>query len=173
MAATLFALAVLFGSLSLLSFGGGNAVLGAMQRAAVDRHHWLTDEQFLDLFALSRAAPGPGSLIAALIGQKAAGLPGAIVAGVAMTLPSSLLVYATSSWASRHPQSPIRMALERALAPVAIGLTIGSALAVARHDEHGLVFDAITLVATLVLAFTRVNPLLVLGACCATAAAIA
>ena len=172
MATTLFALVVLFGSLSLLSFGGGNAVLGAMQRAAVEGHHWLNDEQFLDLFALSRAAPGPGSLIAALIGQKAAGLPGAVVASVAMTAPSSLLVYWTSSWARRHPQSSVRRAFERALAPVAIGLTAGSALSVARHDEHGFVLGAITIVATVVLASTKLDPIVVLGAC-AIAAAIA
>ncbi len=172
MTGTLLALLLLFGGLSLVSFGGGNAVLGAMQRQAVDRHHWLSDTAFLDLFALSRAAPGPGSLIAALIGQRAAGIAGALVATVGMTVPSSLLVYLTSAWARRHPASPARLALERALAPVAIGLTIGSAVAVARHDEHGLGFGAITLVSTVVLSATRLNPLLVLGGCAAAAALI-
>ena len=55
-----------------------------MQRAAVDVHHWLTGPEFLAFFAISRAAPGPGSLIVVLIGQKAAGLAGALVAFLGM-----------------------------------------------------------------------------------------
>lgn len=162
---TLLALLLLFGGLSLVSFGGGNATLGAMERAAVNHHHWLTAGEFLDLFALSRTAPGPGSLIAALIGQKAAGLAGAVVATTAMTAPSSLVVYALSAWARRHPGSPIRRVAERALAPVAIGLTVGSAIAVARHDEHGVLWAVLTAVSAAVLAATELNPLIALAAC--------
>ena len=50
-------LAVLFGSLSLVSFGGGNTVVPAMHHEAVTSQHWLTDRQFADLFALAQAAP--------------------------------------------------------------------------------------------------------------------
>ena len=52
-------LVVLFGSLSLVSFGGGNTVIPAMHREAVVSQHWLTDRQFADLFALAQAAPRP------------------------------------------------------------------------------------------------------------------
>ena len=64
-------LVVLFGSLSLVSFGGGNTVIPAMHREAVMSQHWLTDRQFADLFALAQAAPGPSSLIVSLIGFAA------------------------------------------------------------------------------------------------------
>src|SRR4029450_13007521 len=42
----LVGLLILFGSLSLVSFGGGNTVLPAMHREAVQAQHWLTDRQF-------------------------------------------------------------------------------------------------------------------------------
>ena len=76
MTATLIQIAGLFALLSLLSVGGGNGVIPDMQRAAVSVHHWMSDQTFLDLFAISRASPGPGSLIVVLIGQQAAGLYG-------------------------------------------------------------------------------------------------
>jgi len=79
--------------LSLLAFGGGAAVLPDMQRQAVEVHHWLTSREFLDMFALSRAIP-PGSMIVVLVGQKAAGIAGGLVALLAMFGPSSLLAYA-------------------------------------------------------------------------------
>ena len=46
----------------------------------------------LELFAVSRAAPRPGSLIAALVGWETAGFAGALAAALALYLPSSLLL---------------------------------------------------------------------------------
>ena len=51
---------VVFAPLSLISVGGGQSVVGDMHLQAVDIYHWLTHAQFIDLFAISRAAPGPG-----------------------------------------------------------------------------------------------------------------
>ena len=93
MITTLLQLAALFSLLSVLAFGGGAGVIPDMQRAAVDVHHWVTAPEFLDMFAISRAAPGPGSLIVLLVGQRAAGPAGAAVAGLAMFAPSSALAF--------------------------------------------------------------------------------
>ena len=51
----------LFGSLSLMSIGGGNTVLPEMHLRAVNGHHWLTNAQFADIFSISQAAPGRAS----------------------------------------------------------------------------------------------------------------
>ena len=169
MSATLLQLAGLFSLLSLLAVGGGNGVLPAMQHAAVDVHHWVTDRQFLDLFAISRAAPGPGSLIVVLIGQKAAGLAGAAVAAIAMFLPSCLLVHLAARVWGRYHAALWRQRAERALAPVAIGLTYASGLALVQSTEHGAVAYALTAGSTLLLAFTDIQPLLLLAAGAAVA----
>jgi chromate transporter len=63
---------LVFAPLSLFSFGGGQAVIAEMQHQVVDVQHWMTNQEFVDLFALSRAAPGPSTLIAALIGWHVA-----------------------------------------------------------------------------------------------------
>ena len=117
MIAALLQLAVLFGGLSLLAFGGGTAVLPDMQHAAVDVHHWLTGPEFLAFFAISRAAPGPGSLIVVLIGQKAAGLAGALVAFLGMFGPSCVLAYIAARVWHRSAHAAWRILVERALAP--------------------------------------------------------
>ena len=89
----LLALIFVFGPLSLLSIGGGASLLAEIEQQAVGVHHWTTQRQFADLFAISRAAPGPGTMLSALIGWKVAGWAGALTATVALYLPSSLLVY--------------------------------------------------------------------------------
>ena len=71
----LLALIFVFGPLSLLSIGGGASLLAEIEHQAVGVHHWTTQRQFADLFAISRAAPGPGTMLSALIGWKVAGWP--------------------------------------------------------------------------------------------------
>jgi chromate transporter len=161
--AALLQIALTFSLLSLLAFGGGAAVLPDMQRLAVDVHHWVTARQFLDMFALSRAIP-PGSMIVVLIGQQAAGVAGGLVALLAMFGPSSLLAFLLARLWHRTGGAAWRETLEQALAPVSIGVTIASGIALARSTEHDWLALAITGVTTLLLALTRLHPLAVMGA---------
>jgi len=163
MIATLLQIATVFSLLSLLAFGGGAAALPDMQRAAVDVHHWVTGREFLDMFAISRAIP-PGSMIVVLIGQKAAGVAGGLVALLAMFGPCSVLAYGVARIWHRAGAAAWRETLEQALAPVSVGLTIASGIAIARSTEHDWLAYAITAGTTLVLAFTRLHPLAVMGA---------
>lgn len=160
---TLIQLAGLFALLSMLAFGGGAGVIPDMQRAAVDTHHWMTAREFLDFFAISRAAPGPGSLIVVLIGQKAAGIAGAAVAFIAMFTPSCIVVYFVARFWHRAAQARWRAVVEQALAPVAVGMTFASGLALARGTEHGWVAYSVTAASTLAFAFTGINPILLLA----------
>lgn len=162
MGPVLLQLALLFGGLSLLAFGGGTGVIPDMQRATVETYHWLTAPEFLAFFAISRAAPGPGSLLVVLIGQKVAGLPGAAVAGLAMFGPSCLLAYLCARlW--HRAVGAWRGHVERALAPIAIGLTFAAGIALIRGTEHGWTAYAVTAAATLALSFTELHPLFALA----------
>lgn len=163
MIATLLQIAGLFTVLSLLAFGGGAAVLPDIQRGVVEVHHWVTAREFLDMFAISRAIP-PGSMIVVLLGQKAAGLAGALVALLAMFGPSSVLAYTLARVWHRAGGAAWRQVLEQALAPVSVGLTIASGIAIARGTEHDWPAYVITAATTLLLAFTRLHPLAVMAA---------
>ncbi|TMA52606.1 MAG: chromate transporter [Deltaproteobacteria bacterium] len=160
-------LAVLFGSLSLVSFGGGNTVVPAMHHEAVTSQHWLTDRQFADLFALAQAAPGPSSLIVALIGFAAAGIAGAVVATLAMLAPSCTVMFGTCRAWDRLRASPWHTAIERGLAPVTVGLVFATALTITRAADHGPAGYALTALATLLLVRTSVSPLIVMAAAAA------
>ena len=144
----LLALALVFAPLSLVSLGGGPSVFAEMQRQAVEVHGWLSDEAFVQLFAISRAAPGPGSLIAALVGWEAAGFMGALVAALALYLPSSLVLLAVGHWWRRRGDSPVRRVIERGLAPVAVGLILAGVLALMRAEGVGWLYWATLLLCT-------------------------
>ena len=164
MTAVLLQLFGLFAVLSVIAFGGGAGVIPDMQRAAVDQYHWLTAREFLDLFASSRASPGPGSMIVVLIGQKAAGLAGAAVSFVAMFGPTCVIIHFVARGWERARRAAWRAVVERALAPIAIGMTFASGFALMRGTETGWLPVAVTIASTAVFAFTSVHPIALLGA---------
>ena len=163
MIATLLQLFWLFALLSMVAFGGGANVIPDIQRAAVQTYQWMTAKEFLDLFAISRTAPGPGSMIAAMVGVKAAGLAGAVVAFLAMFGPSSVMVHCVARIWNRAGRRPWRAVVEQALAPVGIGMTFATGLSLVRGNEHEVLFYAITAVSTVAFAFTEIHPLLLLA----------
>ena len=72
----IWTLAWTFGLLSLFAVGGANSAMPEMHRVAVDVQHWMTDQQFADIFAISQLSPGPNVLIVTLIGYSVAGVCG-------------------------------------------------------------------------------------------------
>jgi chromate transporter len=161
---TLAALLITFAPLSLVSIGGGPSVLAEMHHQAVVVHGWVTQREFADLFAISRAAPGPGALLATLIGWQAAGWQGALLASLAFFLPSSLLVYGAAHIWNRWRASPWHAAVEAGFAPVAAGLVLAGALAILQSASAGPLSWGIALfVAACRIWRPHLHPLALLG----------
>ena len=161
---TLLTLALMFAPLSLVSVGGGPSAIAEMQHQAVVVHQWMSRREFADLFAIARAAPGPGTLLATLIGFSAAGWLGALVVSLAFFLPSSLLVYATVSIFNRWRGSRWHAAVEAGLAPIAVGLVLAGALVVLAAGGAGALGWAIALaVAVCRLWRPNIHPLVLIG----------
>jgi chromate transporter len=132
------ALLVVFVPFSLVSIGGGTSILAGIQHEAVDVHHWISTREFVELFAISRVAPGPGSRLATLIGWHVFGWTGALIATLALFVPSSLLCYGVVLAWNRHRGKSWHTALEKGLAPVGVGLVMAGVLTVLRVSGGGL-----------------------------------
>jgi chromate transporter len=160
----LLGLLLVFVPLSLLSIGGGPSILAGIQNA-VEARAWMSQRDFLDLFAIARAAPGPGVLLATLVGWKVAGLAGATVASLALFLPSSILYYALARQWHGHRGKAWHSALERGLAPVAAGLILAGSLVILRAGGSDYGLWAIAASATAVLLWQpKLNAFWVLAA---------
>lgn len=152
---------ILFSSLSLLSIGGGNSVIPEMHQKTVDAYHWMNNKEFADVFAISQAAPGPSILIVTLVGYKAAGILGAIVATVAMLIPAGILVYLVTAVWQRAQHSPIRHAIEKGFAPLTVGLVLASGYVMSRAADHDWQAYTLTGICTVICTFTKINPIIV------------
>jgi chromate transporter len=156
-------LALLFGRLSLLAIGGVNSTVPQIARDVVTNLHWLSPSQFVQLYAIANAAPGPNVLISTMIGARMAGIPGGLVATLAMILPSGILVIIVSKLWDRHRDTRWRKVIQRALLPMTAGLILAAAGVLVRQSDTGLLTVAITLTCAALAWRTRIHPLWLLG----------
>jgi chromate transporter len=155
----ILSLAWTFGLMSLFAVGGGNSAIPEMHRVAVDVHHWMSDRQFADVFAISQLSPGPNVLIVTLIGYAVAGVAGGLVATLAMCVPTAVLAYYVSHLLRRSSHSRWPAIIQAALVPLSIGLMAASGLVLALASDRTWVAALITAVVAAVAFATRLNPL--------------
>lgn len=160
-------LAWTFAAMSLFAVGGANSAIPEMHRVAVDVNHWLSDQQFTDVYAIAQLSPGPNVLIVTLIGYSVAGLLGALVATVAMCVPTAVLALIVSRFLTRASQARWPGIVQAALVPLSIGLMGASGFILARTSDRTVVAVLVTVGAAVLASVTRLNPLwmLLAGGC--------
>lgn len=163
-AGTLWSIAATFGLMSLFAVGGANSAIPEIHRIAVDVHHWLTDKQFADVFAISQLSPGPNVLIVTLIGYQVAGVLGALVATLSMCGPTAVLAFYVSRLLARSQHARWPGVLQAALVPLSIGLMSASGLVVILTADTSVAAYLITAAAAVLAFATRLNPLWLLVA---------
>lgn len=124
--------------LSLISIGGGASILAGIEEGVVFQYGWFDQSEFLDLFAISRASPGPGSMLITLIGWRLAGWIGALVATFAIFLPSSILCYLVYRTTNLSRGRRWFRILRTGLAPIGTGLVIAGVISIMRVSGAGI-----------------------------------
>jgi chromate transporter len=148
--------------MSMLTVGGGLSITADLHRQMVDGFGWLTDAEFLDMFALTRMAPGPSTTITAMIGWKVAGLVGAIAASIAIYLPSSLLIYGLATVWRRSQGALWQRAMTAGLGPLGAGMILSAAVNLMLAAQGGWVAAVMALAAAAAIVRYQVNPLLMM-----------
>lgn len=84
-----------FLKIGLFGFGGGLAIFSLIQHE-VEAHGWMTQEEFVDILAISQVTPGPiGINCATYVGYTATGsIWGSVLATTAIIIPSLVIMLA-------------------------------------------------------------------------------
>ncbi len=89
----LWQLFVTFAIVGVTTFGGGYAMLPALQREVVDKRKWASDEEVMDWYAIGQCTPGVIAVnTATFVGQKQAGVIGGIFATLGVVFPSLVII---------------------------------------------------------------------------------
>lgn len=89
----LFKLFITFFKIGAFTFGGGFAMIPLIEKELVEINGWLTKEEFIDSISVTQSMPGAVAInLAIFLGYNQAGLPGAIMATLGVSLPSFLII---------------------------------------------------------------------------------
>ncbi len=153
-----------FAVISLLAFGGGQAVLPLIERVSVAQRGWTTTEAFTSGVGFGYMIPGPVTTMATFIGYLAGGLPGALAATLGMFLAPTLLAAFAAAGVERLADNRWIRAFGAGAAPAVVGLLVATFWNIARHTVTSWPTGLIALAALLLVARTKIQPLwLLLG----------
>ena len=120
-------LADLFVSFTLLALQGFGGVLAIVQREVVDRKGWLTQEEFIEDWAVAQIMPGPNVVnLSLMIGGRHFGIAGALAALAGLLAVPLILVIGLAVLHDRFADSPVVAGALHGMAAVCAGL-IGAA----------------------------------------------
>ena len=117
--------------IGLFGFGGGYAMLSLIQNEVVHKYHWLTNQQFTDIVAVSQVTPGPiGINSATYIGYVVTGgnILGSLLATTAVMLPSFVLCLIISRSFQAFRNNRYVDAAFLGIRPASVGLIAAAAL---------------------------------------------
>jgi len=155
-----------FLKIGALLYGSGYVLLAFLHSTFVDQYGWLTEAQLIDAVAVGQVTPGPVFTTATFVGYLVGGFPGAVLATVAIFLPSFVFVAVANPLL---PQIRTRMFLGELLDGInlaAVGLMLGVTWRLGQEAMVDATTVALAAAALLLLAWKNVNSavLLALGA---------
>lgn len=94
---------VTFFKIGLFTFGGGYAMIPLIHFYAVDKYHWITEQEFIDIIAIAESTPGPIAINSATyVGYKVLGVKGSAAATVGVVLPSLIIITIISAFLMKY-----------------------------------------------------------------------
>jgi chromate transporter len=162
--ASLATLFLTFLKIGAVLYGSGYVLIAFLRNDFVNRLGWLTDRQLLDAIAIGQVTPGPVFTTATFVGYLVAGGPGAILATIAIFLPSFVFVALSHPLLPRIRGSRGAAAFLDGVNVAALGLMAAVAWQLARTAIVDLLTAGLMLITLALLIRTRVNSAwLVLG----------
>jgi chromate transporter len=155
----LISLFVKFSAFSLVAFGGINALLPVLYDLSVNQEHWINAQTFSDYFAIAQAAPGPNLMTVTLIGWNVGGVLGAAIATLAISWPSSIMIYFLQKSILGMQDKDRQRAIQFAAAALAVGLVLSAAWQIALQINQSLAAYLLTIGTITITFFTRWHPL--------------
>lgn len=94
---TLWELFLTFFKIGAFTFGGGYAMIPIIQKEAVEKKGWVSDDDILEIIAIAESTPGPIAINSAtFVGYRTCGFFGAACATFGVVLPSFVIILAIS-----------------------------------------------------------------------------
>ena len=112
-----------FFKIGIFTLGGGYAMIPLIEEEVVNKKHWVSKEEFLDLIAIAQSCPGVFAInIAIFIGYKLRKIRGALATALGTALPSFLIILLIAMFFHRFQDNPVVASIFRGIRPAVVAL---------------------------------------------------
>lgn len=110
-------------------------MISIIQREIVDKHHWIEEEEFLDLLAIAQSMPGILAVnISTVIGDRLRGIKGSVAAALGTILPSFIIILMIAIFLTPDTikNDPTLTAIFKGIRPAVVALIIAPVITTAK-----------------------------------------
>ena len=133
-------------------------MLSFLQHEVVQRG-WMSTERFADLIAISQSTPGPIAInLATFVGYETAGVAGALLATLAVSLPGMILITIFALFLFHFYEKPPMQAIFKGLRPAVVGLIAAAAWHIGQVALVNWTAVGIAVICGLLIARWKVHP---------------
>ena len=163
---TALGLFLVFFKIGAFTFGGGYAMIPLMQKEVVDNKKWVSNDDILDIIAISESTPGPIAINSAtFVGFKTAGILGAFCATFGVVLPSFLIISLISLILTKFQNiTAVKYAFNGIRAGV-LALIVKALISMYKQCPKGIVSYIVILFSFVAAAILKIPLLLVIVSC--------
>ena len=152
-----------FFKIGLFTFGGGLSMIPFIQKSVVEKNKWMSEDEMIDMLAISESTPGPIAInCATFVGYRVGKIRGAILSTLGVVLPSFIIILIISLFYEKFIEvKVIKWAFLGIKAGVA-ALILNAGLKILKKTEHNLFSFAIMLLAIEIALFTSIHTVFVI-----------
>jgi len=149
--------------ISPVTFGGGYAMIPAIEKEVVEKNGWMDEDEMAEMLSIAGAAPGGiGVNASAMVGYHLAGVMGAIVAVIGITLPTFVIVLALSLLYGFVEHYPKTQAIVEGIRAGVVGLILAAGYKMAKSSIVDKLTFAAAVATVTVLLFVPIHPIVVI-----------
>ncbi len=161
---TIGQLAWLFFKFGITLYGSGYLLVAYLQADLVDRYGLMTTEQLIEALVIGEMTPGPLFTVSTAVGYLLGGLPGAVVATLAIFLPSFFLAMLLGRIMPAIKRSTTATRILKGLTAAVLGVMLAVAIEIGLRVIVDLPTAGIALLALVLLLKTRISGIVLIPA---------
>lgn len=156
-----------FFKIGAFTFGGGYAMIPLIEREIINNKGWIEEEELLEVISVSQMTPGVIAINAAtFVGKKTAGLSGALIASIAVILPSLFIISFIVHFVADSFASPVAKKILTGVRAGVVAMILKSLIRLFKSSANTPMGVVIFIFTMICLIFSLLSPikLIVMGA---------
>ncbi len=152
-----------FVKVSAFTIGGGMAMVAVVRDILVEKRKWMTDDEFMDILAISQTLPGLMAVNTAIfVGYRLMGTKGSIVATLGSVLPPFIIILAIAMIFTGYKDYPAIEAIFKGIRPAVVALIAVPTIKMALKQKWNWVYGILAIVTMVLIAFLKVSPIYII-----------